>query len=371
MSTPIDFRDGIITHDNFFRLLEHADKDPASLLLKEDLLQVSFFGGRYLLDVGWYPAAAAQGRFTVFLMGNQDWEHPLRQCHTREIARLPQLIEECIDWLYRHAAPAAADSRPLLHVVAGIVYNAHGEVLLSSRPEGKAYAGYWEFAGGKVENGEGELTALRRELAEELGIAIDTAVPWLTKIYSYEHARVRLRFFRVPAQAWRGEIQAREGQQWCWQKPGRYTVSPMLPANAALLDALAVPTQFSGSLHEGLHAADGAFHILPPDAPLPPPDSRLLSNLADLAADTPHDVRRWPLVRSAQEAALAAEAEAEAAVWPVGDGTAAEAVCAALADGVALPLVLLPTDAALAARYAERWLAAGAHAVVGMMENFR
>jgi len=122
--------------------------------------------------------------------------------------------------------------------VAGIVYNDRGEVLLSSRPEGKAYAGYWEFAGGKVEAGESELTALRREFAEELGIQIHSAVPWLAKTRSYEHAHVRLRFFRVPADGWRGELQAREGQQWRWQQPGRYDVSPMLPANAALLAAL-------------------------------------------------------------------------------------------------------------------------------------
>ncbi|MBH5329895.1 NUDIX domain-containing protein [Eikenella sp. S3360] len=360
MPSPLNLRNGIITFDHFSWLLEHADENPADLLLGEDLLQISFFGGQYLLDVGWYAAAAPQGRFTVLLVGNQDWEHPLRRLHTRQIAQLPELINGCIDWLHQHCA----DTRPLLHVVAGIVYNARGEVLLSSRPEGKAYAGYWEFAGGKVEPGEGELAALRRELAEELGIRIEAAVPWLTKIHSYEHARVRLRFFRVPPDAWHGQLQAREGQQWRWQEPGRYTVSPMLPANAALLNALAVPTAFSGSLHAGLRSADGAFCVLPPDTPHPPPGSRLLSSLADLAAAAPRGVRRWPLVRSAREVALAAEAGAEAAVWPVGDEAAAEQACTALAEGVALPLVLLPCDAALAPRYAERWLAAGAHAVV-------
>nr|WP_241236135.1 NUDIX domain-containing protein [Eikenella corrodens] len=257
-------------------------------------------------------------------------------------------------------APAEADPRPLLQVVAGIVYNDRGEVLLSSRPEGKAYAGYWEFAGGKVEAGESELAALRREFAEELGIQIHSAVPWLTKTHSYEHAHVRLRFFRVPADGWRGKLQAREGQQWRWQQPGRYDVSPMLPANAALLAALALPTQFSGSLNEGLHAADG-FLVLPLHAANPPPGSRLLVNLADLAADTPGDVRRWPLVRSADDIATA---QAEAAVWPADNETAAEQACAALAAGVPLPLVLLSANADIAARYAERWLAAGAQAVV-------
>ncbi|OAM34866.1 NTP pyrophosphohydrolase [Eikenella sp. NML96-A-049] len=269
-----------------------------------------------------------------------------------------------MDWLWHTCiAPAEADPRLLLQVVAGIVYNDRGEVLLSSRPAGKAYAGYWEFAGGKVEAGEGELAALRREFAEELGIQIRSAVPWLAKIHSYEHAHVRLRFFRVPADGWRGELQACEGQQWRWQQPGRYDVSPMLPANAALLAALALPTQFSGSLNEGLHAADG-FCVLPLHAANPPPGSRLLADLADLAADTPDDVHRWPLVHSASDIAAAAAAQAEAAVWPADNATAAEQACAALAAGVPLPLVLLPSDADIAARYAERWLAAGAHAVV-------
>ena len=104
--------------------------------------------------------------------------------------------------------------------------------------------------------------------------------------------------------------------------------------------------------------------MLPLHAANPLPGSRLLVNLADLAADTPDDVRRWPLVHSADDIAAAAAAQAEAAVWPVDNSTAAEQACAALAEGVPLPLVLLPANADIAARYAERWLAAGAHAVV-------
>ena len=127
--------------------------------------------------------------------------------------------------------------------------------------------------------------------------------------------------------------------------------------------ALALPTQFSGSLNEGLHAADG-FYVLPLHATNPPPGSRLLADLADLAADTPGDVRRWPLVHSASDIAAAAAAQAEAAVWPVDNSTAAEQACAALAEGVPLPLVLLSSNAALTTRYAERWLASGAQAVV-------
>ena len=68
-----------------------------------------------------------------------------------------------------------------MQVVAGILLDSNGRYLLSSRPEGKPYAGYWEFAGGKVEAGESDFQALQREFEEELGIRILAATPWLTK----------------------------------------------------------------------------------------------------------------------------------------------------------------------------------------------
>lgn len=129
--------------------------------------------------------------------------------------------------------------KPILNVVAGIVYNAQGQVLLSSRPQGKAYAGYWEFAGGKIEPNETPLAALKREFAEELGIVIEHATLWQQKSHDYEHAYVNLQFFVVEADEWHGELVAKEGQQFCWQTVGDYHVSPMLPANSELLAELA------------------------------------------------------------------------------------------------------------------------------------
>lgn len=118
------------------------------------------------------------------------------------------------------------DTRPLIRVVAGILLDSDGNYLLSSRPEGKPYAGYWEFAGGKVEAGETDFQALQREFEEELGIRILAATPWLTKIHSYEHARVCLKFLWVNPGQWTGEPQSREGQAWSWQKAGDFTVAP-------------------------------------------------------------------------------------------------------------------------------------------------
>ncbi|AXK38308.1 Nudix family hydrolase [Crenobacter cavernae] len=127
----------------------------------------------------------------------------------------------------------------IVDVVAGTLIAADGRFLLGSRPEGKPYAGYWEFPGGKIEPGETPFEALRREFHEELGIDVKAATPWLTKVHVYEHATVRLRFYRV--WNWTGEFEMREGQTIAWQVPGELTVGPMLPANGAILKALELP----------------------------------------------------------------------------------------------------------------------------------
>jgi 8-oxo-dGTP diphosphatase len=120
----------------------------------------------------------------------------------------------------------------------------HTEFLLARRPEGKVYAGWWEFPGGKVEAGENFRDALVRELHEELGITITQATPWLTREFVYPHATVRIRFFRVTA--WEGEIHPHEHDAIAWLKhddytQGRPTVDPILPANGPILKALALP----------------------------------------------------------------------------------------------------------------------------------
>ena len=115
-----------------------------------------------------------------------------------------------------------------------------GEFLLAQRPEGKPYPGYWEFPGGKIEPGEDARAALARELEEELGIRVREATPWITRMYTYTHATVRLHFYRVTA--WEGEPRPLEDQAIAWQRVGHPEVSPMLPANAPVLAALALPS---------------------------------------------------------------------------------------------------------------------------------
>jgi 8-oxo-dGTP diphosphatase len=123
--------------------------------------------------------------------------------------------------------------------VAAAVIEKPGEFLLAQRPGGKPYPSDWEFPGGKIEAGEEPRAALARELEEELGIRVREATPWITRMYTYTHATVRLHFFRVTA--WEGEPQPLEDQAIAWQRVGRADVSPMLPANAPVLAALALP----------------------------------------------------------------------------------------------------------------------------------
>jgi 8-oxo-dGTP diphosphatase len=140
----------------------------------------------------------------------------------------------------------AADraSIPRVEVVAAIIERPDGAFLMANRPEGRVYAGWWEFPGGKIEVGESLQHALARELHEELGITVHTAYPWITREFDYEHARVRLNFFRVTA--WTGEPHPHEGQGGlCWTQANNPTVSPILPANGPILRGLQLPLEYA------------------------------------------------------------------------------------------------------------------------------
>ena len=127
----------------------------------------------------------------------------------------------------------------ITEVAAAVIERPDGEFLLAQRPEGKPYPGYWEFPGGKIEPGEDVRAALDRELHEELGIRVRDATPWITRLYTYTHATVRLHFWRVTR--WDDEPRPLEDQAIRWQRVESPDVSPMLPANAPVLAALALP----------------------------------------------------------------------------------------------------------------------------------
>lgn len=135
----------------------------------------------------------------------------------------------------------------IVEVAAAVLLREHAgvpEFLLAQRPPDKVYAGYWEFPGGKVEAGETMRDALVRELQEELGITVERAWPWLCREFTYPHAKVRLKFFRVAT--WRGEIAPLEHSAFSWQQFGAAaSVEPILPANGPILRALALPPTYA------------------------------------------------------------------------------------------------------------------------------
>ncbi|OZA29627.1 MAG: DNA mismatch repair protein MutT [Hydrogenophilales bacterium 17-64-11] len=139
---------------------------------------------------------------------------------------------------------------PITEVVAAVLTRFDGRVLLAQRPPGKVYAGYWEFPGGKVEPGEMLAAALARELHEELGIVVARACRWITRVFEYPHATVRLNFFRVFE--WQGEPHPHEGQVFSWQLPDAVEVTPLLPANFPILKALSLPPLLGISHAESL-----------------------------------------------------------------------------------------------------------------------
>jgi 8-oxo-dGTP diphosphatase len=131
----------------------------------------------------------------------------------------------------------------VIEVAAAVLERADGAFLLAQRPAGKVYEGYWEFPGGKIEPGEDAARALARELHEELGIELRRAYPWLVRVYAYPHGTVRLHFLRVTA--WEGEPHPREDQAIAWQRRSAPSAAPMLPANAPVLAALALPHEYA------------------------------------------------------------------------------------------------------------------------------
>jgi len=142
------------------------------------------------------------------------------------------------------------ENTEIIEVAAAVLQRPDGSFLLAQRPAGKIWAGYWEFPGGKIEPGETPRHALVRELHEELGIEVETAYPWITRVFAYPHATVRLSFFRVTK--WRGDLHPHEGQAFAWQYPASHDegaeqvmVSPMLLANAPVLRALELPPLYA------------------------------------------------------------------------------------------------------------------------------
>jgi 8-oxo-dGTP diphosphatase len=136
--------------------------------------------------------------------------------------------------------------RTEVEVAVGVLLRHDGAFLLTSRPAGKVYEGYWEFPGGKVEPGETVEQALRRELQEEIGLTIGAVHPWKVERVDYPHALVRLNFCKVFD--WDGELHMHEGQSFAWQDLP-VQVQPVLPGTVPVLQWFAAERGFADATH--------------------------------------------------------------------------------------------------------------------------
>jgi 8-oxo-dGTP diphosphatase len=127
----------------------------------------------------------------------------------------------------------------LLLVVAAALVDPQGRVLIAQRPQGKQLAGLWEFPGGKLDPGERPEQALVRELAEELGIEVETAdlAPLTFASHAYEAFHLLMPLYLC--RRWRGAPHAHEGQTLAWMRPSELDAAQMPPADAPLIAPLA------------------------------------------------------------------------------------------------------------------------------------
>ena len=130
----------------------------------------------------------------------------------------------------------ASSAIQLISAVALI--DSDGRVLLAERPEGKIFAGYWEFPGGKIETGETPEAALVRELDEELGV--DTKDSCLAPLgfVSHPYDTHHMVLLLYVCRKWSGRPQPKEGDQLKWVAPARLRDFEMPPANKELISVI-------------------------------------------------------------------------------------------------------------------------------------
>lgn len=129
-----------------------------------------------------------------------------------------------------------------IEVAVGVLEDADGRVLIAQRPPGKAYEGYWEFPGGKIEPGETVEQALDRELHEELGVRVDACEPLLTLVHAYPEYTVRLQIRRI--RRFHGQPRSREQQSLAWVASDELPQWPLLPADGPVVQAIRLPDHY-------------------------------------------------------------------------------------------------------------------------------
>lgn len=166
---------------------------------------------------------------------------------------------------------------PIIHVLAGVLRDCDGNVLIAQRPVGKHMAGSWEFPGGKRDPGETPEDALSRELEEELGIRVIESRPLIRYIHDYSDRRIDLDVWQVDK--FEGPPRSLEGQAIEWVAPDDLMAHGLLPADRPVVKALTLPgtclitgqfetvVEFEQALGDALQSSVGMIQIRVPGAP--------------------------------------------------------------------------------------------------------
>ncbi|RUL76902.1 Nudix family hydrolase [Dyella choica] len=147
-----------------------------------------------------------------------------------------------------------------MHVMAGVLRDAQGRVLLAQRPAGKHLAGFWEFPGGKLESGELPQPAMVRELREELGVLVEPqdGVPLIRVPWHYGDRGLLIDAWQFTS--WRGSPASLEGQTLQWQMPWEVDPTTLAPADRPILQALRLPAVYAITPADVLPDHAGTWH---------------------------------------------------------------------------------------------------------------
>ncbi len=124
----------------------------------------------------------------------------------------------------------------MTRVAAGILRDRSGRVLIAERTGDHLFAGLWEFPGGKLKEGEESLSALSRELGEELGIEIVDQALFMSLEHDYPDRSVSIDFYLI--EHWLNTPESRDGQELKWIRPDELTEELLLPADGPVIKAL-------------------------------------------------------------------------------------------------------------------------------------
>ncbi len=133
-------------------------------------------------------------------------------------------------------------TKNIVHVAVAVIQNNSGEYLIAKRPQETHQGGLWEFPGGKVENNESVLDALKREVLEEVGLTFKETEPIIQIHHNYADKAVFLDVFRVKGIT--GDAFGKEGQNVCWISEGEFSLYQFPAANLPIIKALQLPDKY-------------------------------------------------------------------------------------------------------------------------------